>query len=258
MVGQHQSRIDLFRVLCQSDGFPLVQGCPAHIVPGPGFGKALTKFDLPGLQPPGGILQVQVNAKQIGLPAVGEGNVGIIVRQPLGGFVFQRSRFDCPGNQIHTVGIHHGHGVNGGGLYDILGIHSVKLSLILHRFRQLFHKFQDHRGGDPFVGMMGGGIDHLPVSIANDQRPHRPAESGGGQKFAAQERVCFRQLQNGFLAQCGSHGYVSSHDSQKITSGYGMREGVRWCGKSFFVISNKKRFYVIFAKPPFYFGNYLL
>ena len=42
-------------------GFDLAQGEPAHEISGAGAGVALGEFDLPGLQPPRRVLQIQIH-----------------------------------------------------------------------------------------------------------------------------------------------------------------------------------------------------
>ena len=174
-------------------------------------------------------MKVQIHPQQIGFPALGEGNSGVIVGKGLGGGVFQGSRFDGPGDQIHPVRVHHGYGVNGGGFQDIPGGHAKNTAVRFRRLCQLLQKFQQHRGGNPLVGVVGGGIEHLPLSGADAQGENGSTEGGGGQAVGGKGGIPAQQLPDGLLAQFGGHGYISLHNGQKITSRKYMLSGGKRC-----------------------------
>ena len=218
MEGNHQIRIDIFRVLRQRDGFPLVQGRTSHIIPGTGLCESLRKLDFPGAEPSGGILEIQIHPQQVGFPAVRERNGRIVVRQRLGCFVFQCAFFDGAGDQIHPIGIDHGHGIDGGCFQNILRGHTENSCVRFRCLRQLLQKFQKYRGSNPLVGMVCCGIEYLPVTLADDQRQYGSAESGRCQAFGLKRGIPPYKRSNDSLAQGGGHGNVGLHNSQNITS----------------------------------------
>ena len=55
---QHQFRVYHLGVAGKCLGLQLIKGRAAHIIPGAGEGIALGEFDLPGLEPPGGIVEI--------------------------------------------------------------------------------------------------------------------------------------------------------------------------------------------------------
>ena len=67
---------------------------------------------------------------------------------PDGRFVLQKSRY-------------------GAGQFP--GIHTADHPSAFNPLRQFLHKFQQHRGSDPLIGVMSGGIQHPPGAITDDQ-----------------------------------------------------------------------------------------
>ena len=108
--------------------------------------------------------------------------------------------------------------MDGGSFDNILGLDPVESAAGLEGLSQLLREFQQHRGGDPFVGMVGGGIENPSLPLADHQRQHRTAIGGGGQQFHTEEGIGRGQRPDGLLARRGSHGNIGLHDSQKITS----------------------------------------
>ena len=163
-------------------------------------------------------MQIQVNPQQVCFPALGEGNRWVIVRQGLGGGIFQRPRLNGPGDQIHPIRVNHGHSVNGGGVQNVPGGYAENPSASFRCLCQLLQKFQQHRSGDPLVGVVGGGVEHLPLSRADAQGQNGSPKGGGGQAFGGKSGIPPQKLPDGLLAQFGCHGYVSLDNGQNITS----------------------------------------
>ena len=226
MVGQYQLRIYLLGKFRHGNGLPLAQGGPAHIVPGGRAVKALAEFDFPGQQPPGGILQIGVHPQQIGFPPVGEGNGREIVSNLPGCDIGKRSRLRFPGDQIHPVGIDHGNQMDGGRFQNGLGGHAVEFPAGFVSLCQFFCEFQQHRGGNPLVGMEGGAVDHVPLPLSHGKGADGISEGTLGQHPAAKKRIPGRERLHRFPASFAGHGNIGLNDSQKITSRHGMRREV--------------------------------
>lgn len=76
MEGQDQGRVQVTGEVCQSLGLLLGQRSPAYVIPGAGAGVALREFDFPCLEPPGGVLQVQVYPRRFAFQPLGKGISG--------------------------------------------------------------------------------------------------------------------------------------------------------------------------------------
>lgn len=125
--------------------------------------------------------------------------------------------------------INHRHGINGRRPDNVPSFHTVKPSLILNRLRKLLYELQNQRRGDPLVGVVSSGIDHLPIALPDGKSSHRPSKRCCRQHLRPQEWICIHQLQYGFLAKRGGHWYIGSHDSQNITSGQDMQQRPGLC-----------------------------
>ena len=60
--------------------FRLGERGSADIIPRGGGGKTHALFDAAGFLPAGGVLQVEIDAIEVGFPALREGNGGVIFR----------------------------------------------------------------------------------------------------------------------------------------------------------------------------------
>ena len=126
----------------------------------------------------------------------------------------QRPRFNGSRHQIHPVRVHHGNQVDHGGFQNQRRVHAEKLSPCLERLGQILGKFQQHRGGDPLVCVVGRGIEHMPVSGPHDQGTNRPPVGGGGEHLTVKKRIRLRQSQNRFVAKRRRHRYIGFHNCQ--------------------------------------------
>ena len=244
MEGQCQGRVQIPGKVGHGDAFPLGQGRAPHVVPGAGTGVALGEFDFPCLEPPGGVLQVQIHAQKVGLPALREGDVRIIVCQTGGLFPLQAPFRNRPGNQVHAVRVHHGHQENTAiALKEIAG-DAVDAAALGNGPGQLLGKFQEHRGGDPFVGMVSGGKEHRPSAGTDAQGQHLPAEGGGGKAPAAAHRVGFGDFRNGIPAQTVGHGQVCFDNRHGAPpdgfSHQDMRGKAGWCIGSLLLLTRQQ------------------
>ena len=217
MIGQHQLRVYLPGVFRQRLALPLAQGRTPHIVPRAGAGIACRKLNFPCHKPTGGILQVQVNAEEIRLPSIREGNAGIAGGKAFGGGILQCPRRNATGYQVNAVRVNHGNGMDGRRLLDGAGIHAPQCSAGGDAFCQLLYKFQQQRGGNPLVAMVGSGKKHLPLAAANDQCFHGSAKSSFGENLLAAAGVGFCQSVNGLAAQGSGHGYIGFYNSQNTS-----------------------------------------
>ena len=95
------------------------QGRCAHIVARSRRDPALGKLDFFGLVPTGGILQIQVRAANVRLPAVGEGYVGIACGYLLGAFAVE-ALVKSARHEIYAVGVYEGDEVELRVLVDVL------------------------------------------------------------------------------------------------------------------------------------------
>ena len=108
--------------------------------------------------------------------------------------------------------------MDGGSPDNIPSVHTVKPALILHRLCQLLCKFQQYRSGNPLVGVMGSGIDHLSFSFPDYQCPQGSSKCRGGQYLGAEKGIGFRQTHDCLFTKIRCHGNIGSDNSQIITS----------------------------------------
>ena len=170
MIGKDQRRVYIVGISGERTAFRLGEGGVAHVIPGSGTGIALREFDLPSLQPAGGILQIQIHPGKVCFPALGESNGGIVLGQLTGVFVFGAVRRKRAVDQIHAVGIDHGNDVNGGGLVNGEPADTEDFFSGCNGLCQFFGKFQQHKSGDPFVGVVDSRVQNFSFSTADDQR----------------------------------------------------------------------------------------
>ena len=162
-------------------------------------------------------MQVQVNAEKIRLPSIREGNAGIAGGKAFGGGIFQRPRRNAAGYQVNAVRVNHGNGMDGSRLFNGACIHSPELAADGDALCQLLYKFQQQRGGNPLIAMVGSGKKHLPLAVADDQCFHGSAKSSFGENLLAAAGVGLCQGINGSAAQGSGHGYIGFYNSQNTS-----------------------------------------
>ena len=214
--GDDDVGINALGVVIERLNLRLAQGEAPHEIPGAGAGVALGEFDLPGLEPPGGVLQVQVDPLQIGLPALREGDGRI----ESGQLLRLRDLFGGGGSrhQGDAVGVDHGDEGDGGGAGQFLRAYAADGAAGADGFGVVLDEFQEHRGGEPFVGMVGGGIEHPSLPFSDGHGADGTPPGGGCQFLHAQEGILRRQPLHQGIRQLRRHGNVSGYNGHKITS----------------------------------------
>ena len=214
--GDDEGGIDALGVVVERLGFDLAQGEAPHEVPGAGTGVALGEFDLPRHEPPRRVLQVQVDPQKVRLPPLGEGDVWIIPRQLPRLLLFLRRGGSR--HQGDPVGVDHGHEKNGGGIGQFRCVHAADGAPGAQRLGVILGEFQQNRGSEPFVGVVGGGVEHPPRPRADGQGADGSAIGGGDQGLGAKRRIFRRQPIHQGIGKLRGHGNICWDNGHKITS----------------------------------------
>ena len=119
------------------------------------------------------------------------------------------------GDQIHPVRVHHGHQADGAVFIEHLTGNTENTASFGDGLGQIFGKFQQHRGGNPLVGMVGGGENHPPVPLADAHGGDRTAIGGVGQNPGLNKGIGLGQIPKHLLAEGRRHGAVNRNDRQK-------------------------------------------
>ena len=128
---------------------------------------------------------------------------------PGGGVVFPA--LQLPGYQVDAVRIHRRDQIKGGIVHQLRGGDGEDASAGSKGGSQLFHKFQQQRYADPFVGMKAGVIEHPVFPAAQIHPPERPAHHAAADLPGADEGIAGGQAPDAVAHQGGAVSNIGGH-----------------------------------------------
>ena len=176
MQREHQIRMDAAGKGGERRRLWLVQRRKADEIPRSRRADALLLFDAPGRLPAGGIVEIQVNAAQVRLPAGGERDLRVLRGNGRRGAVFRAVGRADARDQIRPVRIRQRDQIDHGIVIQLPRRDAVQRAAIQQRLAVGKQPLPERVRRDALVGMVARGDEDLAAAAAELQRPDAAAE----------------------------------------------------------------------------------
>ena len=171
----HERRVEAQREIVQRPRLRRLQRLLPHKVGGRRRAHALREFVLTRLLPARRVLEIEIHAREVRLPAARKGKARIgcgelpraLVGVPGG---------ELPRHEIDPVRVHDRDKAERAVVQDLCGGDAVELAARVEGRAELLREAQQQRRSDPLVGVLRRSVEHAVLSPAEAQRPERPAQ----------------------------------------------------------------------------------
>ena len=184
----------------------LVERGKAREVPRRGGGHALRFFDTPRRFPAGGVIEIQIDAAQVRLPAGRERDIGIPRGNGRRRPVFRALRRTDACGQIRPVRVDQRDKIDHRVMVQLPRRSTADRSAVHQRIAERKQPLPDGVRRDCFVCVVPGGDKNLPAAGAELQRVHAAAEGRARERFDVDKRKLPAQAQEIRLLPARGHG----------------------------------------------------
>ena len=214
MVRQHERGVERFGKGGKRGGLRRCERRFADKVARRGAVVALRELDRAGGVPPGGVLQIEIDARDVRLPAVRIGDRGERCGDGRGALLRFALRQSAR-HEIDTVRIDERHERECGAEEDVLRRVAEHGLARGGRAEQRFKIFHQKRRCDPLVRVVRGAVEHAAQPVARRECPDRAGEGAAPDALGTKLRIPVRQSVHGAVHERAAPRDIRRHDGKR-------------------------------------------